>query len=142
MRLLLPFILLPLSIVAVNGPAQFSARHDYHGVGNGGPRLMRVADVNGDNIPDIVELAYGTQYTVTTMLGKGNGTFNWGPSTPTPFAFLYGLATADLNNDGIVDVVVAGTMNYYNGPVGIGVGIGNGDGSFQPATVFEAGTDF
>jgi hypothetical protein len=60
MRILLTSLSISISLAAAaNGPAKFDARRDYHGPSNGGARLLRVADGNGDQIPDIVEIAYG-----------------------------------------------------------------------------------
>jgi len=70
--------------------------------------------------------------------GNGDGTF--GPATTygvlnNPF----GIAIADLDHDGLVDIVTAD--NHQFGDFGsLSVLVGNGDGSFQPAVQFKTGT--
>jgi hypothetical protein len=108
----------------------FFARRDYPGLGY---NQVAVADTNGDRIPDAIELGGGGA--VQVLFGNGNGTFRQGPTT----SLALGFATADLNGDGKVDLVLAGSLQ--NGPYGIGVSLGNGDGTFQPAVFYQAGTD-
>jgi hypothetical protein len=68
-----------------------------------------VADVNGDNIPDIV-VAVATslsQASVVTFLGKGDGTFSTPTSVPLNQSFITALRVADLNLDGKPDVMLS-----------------------------------
>jgi hypothetical protein len=86
---------------------------------------LKIADFNGDHIPDIAVVANGDT-DVTLYLGMGDGTF--GPPT---FYFagsqLYSFVTGEFNNDGHLGIVTCGSG-------GLGVLLGNGDGTFQPAT--------
>lgn len=92
-----------------------------------------VDDLNGDGIADILvpnpSASGGTQ--LTALIGKGDGTFTIGPSTPIALGSLYTLlgvsqpiATGDFNGDGKVDVLTADGMLYP----------GRGDGSFGAGT--------
>ena len=96
-----------------------------------------MAEFNGSAIPDLIECAEGA---IQIMLGNGKGGFTKGPTTVLA-PFVYQFATADLNGDQAVDLIVVGTAQNDSGPWGIGVSLGNGDGTFQPTVFYPAGTD-
>ena len=100
MKNILLFVLLAMSAIAATTPpsAQFFARRDY----NPGATVVRVADVNGDKIPDIVEIDGGYTNQFTILLGSGNGLFHPGPKLETGLQTLSGLELVDLNGDGKV----------------------------------------
>jgi hypothetical protein len=107
---------------------------------------MAVADVNGDGKPDIV-VAYNDSFdgpgAVGVLLGNGDGTFQKPqtfPVGPGPNS----VAVADVNGDGIPDLVVGnlGAPNLNTGKLydsGISILLGKGDGTFQPAREFSNG---
>ncbi len=96
---------------------------------------VAVADFNGDGALD---LAVGTfdisEYTVSLILGNGDGTFQ----TPRlvragPNIALF-IAAADFNGDGVPDLAV-----LNQGRIDVAVVLGNGDGSFQVPRTFPIG---
>jgi Bacterial Ig-like domain (group 3)/FG-GAP-like repeat/FG-GAP repeat len=89
---------------------------------------VAMADLNGDGKPDLVTANYGTS-TLGVLLGNGDGTFKTAVSYNSGGSF--SVTVADVNRDGIPDLVVGG-----------GVLLGNGDGTFQPLMVFNSGGNF
>jgi hypothetical protein len=112
----------------------FSARRDYVATGN----QIAVADVNGDGIPDVIAVAT----IVTTLLGKGDGTFRPGPYSQScpQWNYVTSFAAADLTGTGKIDLVIEG-WPYGGGPAGIGVCLGNGDGTFAAPIFYQMGSD-
>jgi len=95
------------------------------------PVYIVVGDFNGDGIPDLAVANVGentsSSDTLTILLGNGDGTFT---ATASPAANIpSGLATADFNGDGIIDLAVP---NQGSGIVTIL--LGNGDGTFTATT--------
>jgi Bacterial Ig-like domain (group 3)/FG-GAP-like repeat len=90
---------------------------------------ISAADVNGDHK---IDLLISSGNNVAVMLGNGDGTFG------TPATFDAGndvrdLAVADVNRDGIPDVV---TASYLTGTASIL--LGNGDGSFRAPVIYPS----
>jgi FG-GAP-like repeat len=122
-----------------NGDGTFQPAVQYNGTGQVNWALA-AGDFNGDGLPDLafVSNRQSTPTQVGVMFGTPGGTF----LTPASYGVgsIPGLpALADLNGDGVLDMVVANAGFSGN----LSVLIGNGDGTFQPAvtypTAFGAG---
>ena len=98
------------------------------------PYGLQVADVNGDNRPDILTANYNSDK-VGVLLNAGAGIFQ------PPVQYSLGpvnsaaqdLAVADVNGDTKLDLITAN-----NGSNSAGVLLGNGNGTFQPVVVVRA----
>jgi FG-GAP-like repeat/Abnormal spindle-like microcephaly-assoc'd, ASPM-SPD-2-Hydin len=89
------------------------------------PTGLSVADLNGDNIPDIV--AIGNMADI--YLGKGDGTFA-APVYYNAGEFPLQVITGDFNADGKADLAVTAEGS---GAIGdLEILLGNGDGTFLP----------
>jgi hypothetical protein len=96
------------------------------------PLQVLLTDLNNDGIPDA--LVADNYFTVTSLLGRGDGTFSAANTTNITFtSIVASLDAGDLNGDGNVDLVVAvkpfeppgGKFSFY-------VLLGDGRGGFAP----------
>jgi hypothetical protein len=120
--------------------------YDAGGVGSIG---MAVGDVNGDGKPDLVVASQGCStksMCLGVLLGNGDGTFRPAARYPLgglPYASGPGLfipvMIADINGDGIPDLVAVSQtdQNYGDGLVDVFLGIG--DGTFKPVLTYDSG---
>ncbi|CAF4047001.1 unnamed protein product [Rotaria sp. Silwood2] len=100
------------------------------------PQSIAIGDLNGDGRLDIVVASYGTR-SVDVLLRYDAGTFgSMVPYSTGENSNTDAITVADLNNDGILDIVAAnkGTGN-------IGIFLGKGNATFSNQTTFSTGTD-
>jgi hypothetical protein len=135
-----------LSLLRGNGDGTFQAPQTmtFHPGPSIFPVDLVVGDFNGDGIPDVavseVVLNGGTDSDeVDVLLGNGDGTFQNFVGTTLPVgANPQGMAVADFNGDGILDLAVAGTQGTRDG---VYVLRGAGNGSFVgPFSFLPTGT--
>ncbi|MCI1189141.1 T9SS type A sorting domain-containing protein [Hymenobacter sp. DH14] len=97
------------------------------------PEAVALGDVNGDGYPDLATANSGNN-TVGLLLGQGNGTF--GPATNYPLGpntTPLGVALADFNNDGRLDVATANNAGNVSILLSTGSALG-------PASQYLAGS--
>ncbi len=123
--------------------------------GGQGAYSVALADLRGDGILDVVVANRVPGGAVDVLLGNGDGTFQsavtylakgWGPDSPLGLE-VDSLAIADVNGDGIPDLVVVEWCQRFHGEACIEAGpvsvmLGNGDGTFQKPVVYSSGGYF
>jgi hypothetical protein len=97
------------------------------------PNNVAIGDFDHDGRLDLAVASGDSNSTVSVLLGNGDGTFQ--PQVRYPVgSFPYGVAAADVNLDGNLDLLVS---NYNDDT--IRVLLGNGDGTFQLQATFPTG---
>jgi FG-GAP-like repeat/Abnormal spindle-like microcephaly-assoc'd, ASPM-SPD-2-Hydin/FG-GAP repeat len=96
--------------------------------GDGGDPIC-VGDFNGDGIPDIAIGNFGEDNNAEVFLGRGDGTFAKGMVYSAGQSEVLSISAADLNGDGVLDLVVGGNL-------GVSILLGNGNGTFGKPTTY------
>jgi hypothetical protein len=125
-----------LKVFFGNGIGGFSSPISYS-ISSGSVRGIVLADFNGDGKPDFAATNNGNNAaSISIFLNSGSGSFSTRTDLSLPNGSKpYGIATADFNGDGVIDLISANE----NGTVSLLLGIGNG--SFATAVHSTVDTD-
>jgi FG-GAP-like repeat/Chaperone of endosialidase len=105
------------------------------------PLNLAAADLNGDGHIDLISSDYGSfgvSTTISVLINDGAGNFNtrFQPSVGTTTG-PWGLATADVNGDGKVDVLCATSGGNSQGPTAVIILTNDGSGLLQLSSVLS-----
>lgn len=133
-----PFIDLSGLFGASSSLAMYSQAANSPGGGNlpQGVAVARLLTAGG-NLDVVVANFQSGQ--VGVLLGNGDGTFQ--PAVPYAAGgtCTTSVAIADVNNDGIPDIVTLNQCGGSGNDGAVGILLGNGDGTFQAATAYDSG---
>jgi hypothetical protein len=119
-----------VTVLLGNGDGSLQTAPSYGVLSNINGSGVALADLTGNGILDLVEaVPLGDSGDVDVGLGHGDGTF--GASTTYTVSAASSLVVADVNGDGIPDIVTTGPGHFSQGHV-VSVLLGNGDGTFAP----------
>lgn len=131
-----------LVVYISNGNGTFAAGVSYFaGNTSFAYEAITLGDFNGDKKVDVAVSLSGGNVAgqEAVFLGNGDGTFQAG-KTSTGVNLPTSVVTGDFNNDGKLDLVIAGqpACNGTCTPAVTSILLGNGDGTFQtPTTIFS-----
>lgn len=121
-----------VSLLRGNGDGTFQSPESWS-VGYGWAYALKVADLDGNGLPDLAVAVSNVGLVI--LLGNGAGSF----APPVSYAYgsgnVYYMSQGDFNLDGKIDLAFAndstGSINVF---------IGNGDGSFNNPNIFASGS--
>jgi flagellin len=124
------------------GDGTFGAARSYDTLESLYSSALRLGDLNGDGVLDMVTAGYngpdGTGGGVTIRLGVGDGTFGAACSYNSMESFSSrALSLGDLNGDGVLDLVTAGSSGPDGAGGGVTIRLGVGDGTFGAARSYD-----
>jgi hypothetical protein len=132
--------LLKIMVWRNNGNGTFSAPIEFP-TGQG-PAGIVLADFTGDGKPDVITANYGAS-SISILRHNGLTGNSAGFLPPVSFSttnHAEKIAAADVNGDGILDVVVGGLVGIGPGAT-LAVMINTGDGNFAAPVIYDAAPD-
>jgi len=123
-----------LLVLPGNGDGTFGAGNDYTLEATPWAALT-IGDFNQDGKPDV---AVATGGTLNVFLNDGKANFKTITSNGEPWNYAPAIVAADFNGDGLLDLVVTGTL-FDNPALGtVAILLGRGDGTFQAAPSLQS----
>jgi ankyrin repeat protein len=122
-----------VGVLLNTGNGTFTSQTTYSTGSGSVPYSVAVADVNGDNKPDIIVANSGLNST-SILLNIGNGTFI-AEMTYSTDSSPYSVAAADVNGDTKIDIIVAN-----HGSNNVSVLLNTGNGTFTNQTTYSTGS--
>jgi hypothetical protein len=124
-----------IGVLLGNGDGSFQAARTYNS-GASGSYGVAIADVNGDGKPDLITTNYCNtpfckESVVSVLLGNGDGTFQAAQISGAGFSAAKSVAVADVNGDGIPDLIVGHNVAGSAQGSPVAVLLGKGDGTFS-----------
>lgn len=98
------------------------------------PARLAVGDVDNDGAPDLV-VSHHRSRLVTVLVNQGDCTFEQFEVTPDPLADSLALGLADMDRNGLLDIIAASSGFGDR----VSVSYGRGDGTFEQATGISLG---
>lgn len=129
-----------VGVLLGNGDGTFQSQVTY--AAGSDPKGVALGDFNGDGYLDIAvaDYTYNSSPNLRVFLNNGDGTFAASTNYNAGDDWPQSVSVADVNGDGILDLV---TGNYALGSLSnAGVLLGKGDGTFQSAKVYLTGASY
>jgi hypothetical protein len=117
-----------VTVLLGNGDGTFQPAMPGSASGGDHPLSAAVGDVNCDGMLDVVVTNSDVE-SVGVLLGNGDGTFRPVETYETDYLAGNGIALADVNGDGFLDIVTSTVLVF----------LGKGDGTFQDGTEINGG---
>jgi FG-GAP-like repeat len=118
-----------LTVLLGDGAGGFNAASGSPVAAGDGPHAVATADLNGDDKADLAVANQGSD-DLTVLLGDGAGSFSAAPGSPVTLGGSpEGIAAADLNGDGNIDLALPVRENNWR----IAILLGDGTGRFASA---------